>query len=146
MASEKDTMLSSANYYIGKVTTAKNACEAAAKNMISPQYDVSHNWSGASGNAMSQALDDLRYEINKAYARLVTLESQMRSHANSIYYNWPIETPKQTTSGSTKQTSSTSTKKTTSTSTKTTTSKTTSKKTTTSKTKSTKKTGKTGGR
>lgn len=138
MASEKDTMLSSANYYIGKVTTAKNACEAAAKNMISPQYDVSHNWSGASGNAMSQALDDLRYEINKAYARLVTLESQMRSHANSIYYNWPIETPKQTTSGSTKQTSSTSTK--------TTTSKTTSKKTTTSKTKSTKKSGKTGGR
>lgn len=146
MASEKDSMLSSANYYISKVTTAKNACEAAAKNMISPQYDVSHNWSGASGNAMSQALDDLRYEINKAYARLVTLESQMRSQANSIYYNWPEEAPKQTSSGSTKQTASTATKKTTSSSTKKTTSTSTSKKTSTSKSKSKKKSGKTGGR
>lgn len=91
MSSEKDTMLSSANYYIGKVTAAKNACESAASNMISPQYDVSHNWFGASGNAMSQALDDLRYEINKAYARLVALESQMISQANSIYSNWPEE-------------------------------------------------------
>lgn len=146
MASEKDSMLSSANYYISKVATAKNACEAAAKNMISPQYDVSHNWSGASGNAMSQALDDLRYEINKAYTRLVALESQMRSQANSIYYNWPEEAPKQTSSGSTKQTASTTTKKTTSSSTKKTTSTSTSKKTSTSKSKSKKKSGKTGGR
>lgn len=94
MASDKDSMLSSANYYVGKVTAAKNACEAAARNMISPQYDVSHNWSGASGNAMAQALDNLRYEINKAYARLVVLESQMRNQAYSIYNNWPEEEPR----------------------------------------------------
>jgi len=138
MASAKDTMLSSANYYISKVATAKNACEIAAKNMISPQYDVSHNWSGASGDAMTQALDNLRFEINKAYGRLVALESQMRNQANSIYYSWPEETPKQTSSGSTKQPASTSAKKATST--------TAGKKTTASKTTSTKKSGKTGGR
>lgn len=138
MASAKDTMLSSANYYISKVTTAKNACDSAARNMISPQYVVSSNWSGASGDAMAQALDNLRFEINKAYGRLVTLESQMRNQANSIYYNWREEAPEQTSSGSTKQTASTSTNKASST--------TASKKTTASKTTSTKKSGKTGGR
>ena len=138
MASAKDTMLSSATYYISKVTIAKNACESAAQNMISPQYIVSSNWSGASGDTMAQALDDLRFEINKAYGRLVTLESQMRNQADSIYYNWPEEAPEQTSPGSSKQTASTSTKKASST--------TGGKKTTASKTTSTKKSGKTGRR
>ena len=46
MATDKNAMLSSANYYIGKVTAAKNACDLAAQYMISPQYDVSNNWTG----------------------------------------------------------------------------------------------------
>ena len=91
MATDKNAMLSSANYYIGKVTAAKNACDLAAQYMISPQYDVSNNWTGASGNAMATALDGLRYEINQVYVRLVVLETQMRSEANAIYNNWPKE-------------------------------------------------------
>ena len=115
MASEKEKMYSTANNYINKVTVAKNACAAAANNMISPQDVVSRNWSGASGDAMALALEELRFEVNKAYGRLVTLESQMRRQANSIYDNWPKEMPQQVMSKSTKQAPSTSTNNTSST-------------------------------
>lgn len=93
MASAKESMLNTANFYIGKVVTAKNACEAAARNMISAQHDISHNWSGASGNAMDQALNDLRYKINGVYTRLAALESQMRIQVDGIYNSWIEEDP-----------------------------------------------------
>lgn len=91
MASDKNAMLSTAKYFIGKVTKAKNACDTASKSMVSPQYEVSGNWSGASGEAMAAALNDLRSEISTAYSRLAALETQMRNQANSIYNNWTEE-------------------------------------------------------
>ena len=91
MESEKESMRRSANYYIDKVTTAKTACEDASRDMCAPFLDVRDNWSGKSGDAMVDALDNLQYEIIKVHARLVVLEANMKKEMNSIYQNWPEE-------------------------------------------------------
>lgn len=89
MASDKDNMLSRANYYAGIVSSARSACDEAVQALDSPKSTVSDSWKGASGSAMLQALTDIQTEIKQISAQLVSLESQMRSHARSIYNNWP---------------------------------------------------------
>lgn len=91
MASDKEQMMSSANYYAGLVSSAKSACSEAKSHLLVAQSKVQGNWTGESGDAMSQALSDLSSEINTIYADLAALESQMRAHTNSIYNNWPEE-------------------------------------------------------
>lgn len=91
MASDKEQMLSSANYYAGLVASAKNACSEAKTSLTSAQSTVQGSWKGEAGDAMAQALLDLASEINTIYEGLATLESQMRSHAQGIYNNWPEE-------------------------------------------------------
>ena len=91
MASDKNSMLSCANSYIGKVTAAKNACESAIRYITPVVNEVSDCWNGASGDTMVQALNQLAAEINKVYSRLDVLESGMRSQATYIYNTWPKE-------------------------------------------------------
>ena len=91
MASDKDRMLSSANSYADIVSSAKNLCSDAALSLMKVVPNVEENWQGNSGAAMCQALINLRLEINAVYAQLEQLEEDMRSHANTIYHNWPEE-------------------------------------------------------
>ena len=91
MASDKEQMMSSANHYAGLVASAKNACSEAKTLLTSAQSTIQGSWKGESGDAMAQALLDLSAEINSIYQGLASLESQMRSHANGIYNNWPEE-------------------------------------------------------
>lgn len=92
MASDKDIMLNSANNYATKISAAKQACQNAVRALSSPVTDVASNWKGDSGTAMADALRDLQKELDRVYSRLSTLESRMRSHARSIYNNWPEDT------------------------------------------------------
>ena len=89
MVSEKEEMKNTAAYYIAKVAAAKTACQNTTKNMAIPESYVSINWSGTSGKAMNQALEDLHTEIVKAYVRLAQLERKMNDRVTSIYNNWP---------------------------------------------------------
>ena len=89
MASDKEQMMSSANYYAGLVSSAKNACSEAKSCLNSAKSTIQGSWKGESGDAMAQALLNLSSEINAIYQGLATLEKQMRTHANSIYNNWP---------------------------------------------------------
>lgn len=91
MASDKDNMLSSANYYVGIVASAKNLCSDAALALRKAVPKVEENWKGSSGTAMCDALTQLRMEVNMVHAQLNQLEEQMRAHARSIYSNWPEE-------------------------------------------------------
>jgi uncharacterized protein YukE len=91
MASDKEQMMSSANHYAGLVASAKNACSEAKTFLTNAQSTVQGSWKGESGDAMAQALLNLSAEINTIYQGLVSLESQMRTHANRIYNNWPEE-------------------------------------------------------
>lgn len=95
MISDKESMMSKANYYIGVASSAQDDCANAASALTTAQSEILQNWQGASGSAMAQALADLRAEINGISARLDTLHGQMSSHANSIFNSWPeeIETP-----------------------------------------------------
>ncbi len=91
MASDKEQMMSSANYYAGLVASAKNACFDAKASLVSTQSTVQDSWRGEAGDAMAQALFNLSAEINAIYNGLASLESQMRSHAQGIYNSWPEE-------------------------------------------------------
>lgn len=91
MASDKEKMLTSANYYAGLVASAKKACSEAKVSLNNGHSVVQSNWKGESGDAMAQALNDLLSELNSICKDLAELESQMRSHTKSIYDNWPEE-------------------------------------------------------
>lgn len=91
MASDKEKMLRSANSYAGYVSDAKKACKSARDALSSPISTISEEWNGASGEAMKSALEDMKSELNLLYNRLATLESQMRTRANTIYNSWPEE-------------------------------------------------------
>lgn len=91
MASDKDRMLSSANSYADIVSSAKNLCSDASAALIRVVPEVEESWQGGSGTAMCDALTNLRLEINTVWAQLNQLEGQMRSHAWSIYNDWPEE-------------------------------------------------------
>jgi len=91
MAADKNQMLSSANYYAGLVSSAKNACSEAEALLNSAQATVQGGWKGESGDAMVQALLSVKSEISTIYSSLASLESQMRTHAQGIYNNWPEE-------------------------------------------------------
>lgn len=91
MASDKDRMLSNANYFANIVASAKNACGNAAGALVLPESEIASNWKGDSGDAMVQALSDAHGEINRIYAQLASLESKMRAHTQRIYDNWPKE-------------------------------------------------------
>ena len=91
MASDKEKMLSNANSYASYVSAAKKACRDAANSMNSPISTVSDYWKGASGAEMKAALEDVRRDLNRLGDRLSSVESKMRSRANTIYNNWPEE-------------------------------------------------------
>lgn len=91
MASDKENMMSSANYYAGMVASAKTACAEAKTCLASVQSTVQGNWVGDSGDAMTEALAKVATEINTIVQGLETLEGKMRSRARSIYNNWPEE-------------------------------------------------------
>lgn len=91
MASDKEQMMSSANYYAGLVAAAKSACLEAKTSLTSAQATVQENWKGEAGDAMAQALLDLLTEIGIIGESLASLESQMRSHTQGIYDSWPEE-------------------------------------------------------
>ena len=92
MASEKDDMLDSANYFIGLVASANQSCRAAASGLASPLSEGQQNWKGESGKAMAQALENLSSSINAVCGQLSALETQMRTRVMNIYDNWPEET------------------------------------------------------
>ncbi|MBE6947725.1 MAG: hypothetical protein E7454_05695 [Ruminococcaceae bacterium] len=96
MASDKEEMMNSANYYAGLVASAQNACSEARIFLTRAQATVQGSWKGEAGDAMAQALLDLSAEIGAIDQGLVALESQMRTHTNSIYNNWPEEDTSET--------------------------------------------------
>ena len=91
MASDKETMMSNANHYIGIVASAKNACGDAMVELVTPRNEVSRYWKGEAGTAMEQALEDTRMEIYRIWLKLSELENQMNLHVQSIYNSWPEE-------------------------------------------------------
>lgn len=88
MASDKEQMMSSANYYAGLVASAKNACSEAKTLLTSAQSTVQGSWKGESGDAMAQALSDVQSELNCISEQLSSLEDKMRNQATNIYNSW----------------------------------------------------------
>ena len=78
MASDKEQMMSSANYYAGLVTAAKNDCADAFVQLTTPINEIDRYWKGAAGA-----------QIKRLHDRLVYLESQMKAQAANIYNTWP---------------------------------------------------------
>lgn len=91
MAADKDKMLSSANYYAGLVTVAKNDCLDVFVQLITPINEIEREWKGMAGTQLAQDLEKTREKIRALYDRLVALESQMKSQAGNIYDTWPEE-------------------------------------------------------
>ncbi len=88
MASAKDNMMSTANYYIKQVTIAKSALLEAIQKMIPSETEVSVNWRCDSGMTMEQSLEDLRMNLIKLQIRLGDLETSMKNNVEAIFNNW----------------------------------------------------------
>lgn len=89
MASDKEQMMSSANYYVGLVTSAKNDCADVFVQLITPINEIDRYWKGTAGAQMVQDLEDARRKIKGLHDRLIFLESQMKAQAANIYNTWP---------------------------------------------------------
>ena len=89
MASDKEQMMSSANYYAGLVSSAKNDCAYVFVQLITPINEIDRYWKGAAGTQIVQNLEDARQKVKGLHDRLVYLESQMKAQAANIYNTWP---------------------------------------------------------
>lgn len=92
MATDKEKMMSSANYYAGLVASAKNDCADTFIRLSTPINEIERYWKGESGAQMVQELWDVKNNIKKIYDRLADLETQMKSQAASILEAWPDDT------------------------------------------------------
>ena len=91
MASDRDTMLNTANYYAGLVASAKDSCSEASGEFLRLFPEIQNGWHGKSGDAMYAALTNLHTEVKMLYAQLGALGEDMRNYAGEIYNNWPSE-------------------------------------------------------
>lgn len=91
MASDRDTMLNTANYYAGLVASAKDSCSEASGKFLRLFPEIQNGWQGEAGSAMQTALTNLHTEVKMLYAQLGALEEDMRNYAGEIYNNWPSE-------------------------------------------------------
>ena len=89
MASDKEQMMNSANYYAGLVSSAKNDCADVFVQLITPINEIDRYWKGAAGTQIVQNLEDARQKIKELHDRLAYLESQMKAQAANIYNAWP---------------------------------------------------------
>ena len=91
MASDRDTMLSTANYYAGLVASAKDSCAEASGEFLRLFPEIQNGWQGEAGSAMHTALTSLHTEVKMLYAQLHVLETDMGNYAYNTYNNWPSE-------------------------------------------------------
>ena len=89
MASDKDTMMSTANYHSGLIAAAKNSCADAFVRMNDPIREIEEFWKGSSGDLMVQHLYSIKQELLKLHGRLEAVEAQMKNQASVLYNEWP---------------------------------------------------------
>jgi len=88
MSMDKEKMLDTSNDYVKIVSSAQNACDKASRALMTAEYELSSSWSGKSGEAMEQAISEMRNEINMISVRLASLKAKMAVQAQNIYNSW----------------------------------------------------------
>ena len=88
MSLDKEKILDTSNDYVKIISSVQNACDKASRALMTAEYELSSSWSGKSGEAMEQAISDMRKEINIISVRLSSLKTKMTVQAQNIYNTW----------------------------------------------------------
>lgn len=88
MGVDKERLLDTSNDYVRIVSATQSACDKASRALTTAEYGLSSSWKGKSGEAMEQAISDMRKEINMISVRLSSLKAKMSVQAQNIYNRW----------------------------------------------------------
>lgn len=84
MALGDNQIMQQAAPYVSKVNSAANKCEDAAQSVQTVMKCIENYWTGASGEAMEEALRSVKQELLSIADELEKLAKNMKTHAGSI--------------------------------------------------------------